>query len=167
VTSPLRRSICGSFPTKSARAVFRIAKKMNGAPSSSRSPARRSAIRAASAEYATNVWPRPSLRTGPACVHSGRPLPGICQEVRCRRTGETNAVKIWLVSYRGRLLQHRYRHIDPGRHLQADRAGAAGDNFGLSSEIAAFIRDVEPKDVTVSIGGEIGEVGGTTPRKRS
>lgn len=33
-------------------------------------------------------------------------------------------------------------------------------NFDLSSEFAAFIRETEPQEVTVSIGGEIGEVGG-------
>jgi fructose/tagatose bisphosphate aldolase len=33
-------------------------------------------------------------------------------------------------------------------------------NFGLSSEFASYIRQVEPAGVTISIGGEIGEVGG-------
>ena len=33
-------------------------------------------------------------------------------------------------------------------------------NVGLSSDLAAFIRGLEPKGVTISIGGEIGEVGG-------
>ncbi len=33
-------------------------------------------------------------------------------------------------------------------------------NVELSSKISAFIRSVEPKGVTISIGGEIGEVGG-------
>ena len=32
--------------------------------------------------------------------------------------------------------------------------------FGLSSDFAAFIRGLEPAGVTISIGGEIGEVGG-------
>jgi fructose/tagatose bisphosphate aldolase len=33
-------------------------------------------------------------------------------------------------------------------------------NFSLSSEIAAFIREIEPRGITISVGGEIGEVGG-------
>jgi len=33
-------------------------------------------------------------------------------------------------------------------------------NCSLSSEFAAFIRELEPKGLTISIGGEIGEVGG-------
>src|SRR5258706_232832 len=33
-------------------------------------------------------------------------------------------------------------------------------NYQLSSQLSAFIRENQPKDVTISIGGEIGEVGG-------
>ncbi|MFC1936663.1 class II fructose-bisphosphate aldolase [Chloroflexota bacterium] len=33
-------------------------------------------------------------------------------------------------------------------------------NTELSAQLTAFIRQLEPKDVTVSVGGEIGEVGG-------
>jgi fructose/tagatose bisphosphate aldolase len=33
-------------------------------------------------------------------------------------------------------------------------------NFGLSAEFGSSIREMEPKNVTISIGGEIGEVGG-------
>jgi fructose/tagatose bisphosphate aldolase len=43
-------------------------------------------------------------------------------------------------------------------------------NTRLSSELTAFIRSVEPQDVTVSVGGEIGEVGGqnsTEPELRA
>lgn len=43
-------------------------------------------------------------------------------------------------------------------------------NFGLSADLAAFTRRVEPDGVTVSIGGEIGEVGGhnsTEPELRA
>jgi fructose/tagatose bisphosphate aldolase len=35
------------------------------------------------------------------------------------------------------------------------------DNFRVTAEMTKFIRSLEPKDVTVSIGGEIGEVGTT------
>jgi fructose/tagatose bisphosphate aldolase len=33
-------------------------------------------------------------------------------------------------------------------------------NFTLAAELTAFIRDLEPEGITVSVGGEIGEVGG-------
>jgi fructose/tagatose bisphosphate aldolase len=33
-------------------------------------------------------------------------------------------------------------------------------NVQLSSELAVFIRDLEPEGITISVGGEIGEVGG-------
>jgi fructose/tagatose bisphosphate aldolase len=33
-------------------------------------------------------------------------------------------------------------------------------NYQLSAQLGAFIREIEPKEVTISIGGEIGEVGG-------
>ncbi|UCD34118.1 MAG: class II fructose-bisphosphate aldolase [Nitrospiraceae bacterium] len=40
-------------------------------------------------------------------------------------------------------------------------------NFQAAADLAAFIRDIEPKGVTVSIGGEIGEIGGknSTPEE--
>ncbi len=33
-------------------------------------------------------------------------------------------------------------------------------NFTLAAELTAFIRDLEPEGITISVGGEIGEVGG-------
>jgi len=41
------------------------------------------------------------------------------------------------------------------------------DNFTTSAELAAHVRSLEPKGMTVSIGGEIGEVGGknSTPEE--
>ena len=33
-------------------------------------------------------------------------------------------------------------------------------NFSLAAELTAFIRDLEPEGITISVGGEIGEVGG-------
>ena len=33
-------------------------------------------------------------------------------------------------------------------------------NFEITAEIAAYIRDIQPDGVTISIGGEIGEIGG-------
>ncbi|OHB70401.1 MAG: aldolase [Planctomycetes bacterium RBG_16_43_13] len=34
------------------------------------------------------------------------------------------------------------------------------NNFEPCAEVTKFIRDIQPKDVTISVGGEIGEVGG-------
>ncbi|PIU54645.1 MAG: aldolase, partial [Deltaproteobacteria bacterium CG07_land_8_20_14_0_80_38_7] len=34
-------------------------------------------------------------------------------------------------------------------------------NFTITAELAKFIRSLEPKNITISIGGEIGEVGGS------
>jgi len=40
-------------------------------------------------------------------------------------------------------------------------------NFEKTVELAAYIRDIEPKSITISIGGEIGEIGGknSTPEE--
>ncbi len=40
-------------------------------------------------------------------------------------------------------------------------------NFEAAAELAAFIREIEPEGITVSIGGEIGEIGGknSTPEE--
>ncbi|MCL4509643.1 MAG: class II fructose-bisphosphate aldolase [Bacteroidetes bacterium] len=41
------------------------------------------------------------------------------------------------------------------------------NNYELAAEMTALIRELEPKDVTISVGGEIGEVGGknSTPEE--
>jgi fructose/tagatose bisphosphate aldolase len=40
-------------------------------------------------------------------------------------------------------------------------------NFEKTAEFAAYIREIEPEDITISIGGEIGEIGGknSTPEE--
>lgn len=35
------------------------------------------------------------------------------------------------------------------------------DNFQVTAELSTFIRSKEPRDITISIGGEIGHIGGT------
>ena len=60
---------------------------------------------------------------------------------------------------RGRLPQHRHRCLDPGRPLAADPGRAATPQRAADRELTEFIREPEPAGVTVSIGGEIGEVG--------
>jgi len=41
------------------------------------------------------------------------------------------------------------------------------DNYALTAEFTKFIRKIEPKDLTISIGAEVGEIGGknTTPNE--
>lgn len=39
------------------------------------------------------------------------------------------------------------------------------NNFEVTAELTKHVRNVEPKDVTVSVGGEIGEVGGKNSNK--
>jgi fructose/tagatose bisphosphate aldolase len=41
------------------------------------------------------------------------------------------------------------------------------DNYSVAAQLTAFIREIEPKGITVSVGGEIGEVGGknSTPQE--
>jgi len=40
-------------------------------------------------------------------------------------------------------------------------------NFGIAAELTEYIRSLEPSGVTVSVGGEIGEIGGknSTPEE--
>jgi fructose-bisphosphate aldolase, class II len=53
--------------------------------------------------------------------------------------------------------------VDTSTLVDLSRTGHAAQqalNGGLCAEITAFIRGKEPKGITVSVGGEIGEVGG-------
>jgi len=60
----------------------------------------------------------------------------------------------------GRLLQHRHRHVDARRPLTVHRHGGAAPQLrGTAAHFTRFIRAREPKGVTISVGGEIGEVG--------
>jgi fructose/tagatose bisphosphate aldolase len=47
--------------------------------------------------------------------------------------------------------------VDLSKETVADQQQV---NTSLSAELAAYVREIEPEGVTVSIGGEIGEVGG-------
>ena len=61
---------------------------------------------------------------------------------------------------RGRVLQHRHRHLDPRRHLQADaRRAAEAQLRGLRRFHEVHPRATSRQGVTISVGGEIGEVG--------
>ena len=74
---------------------------------------------------------------------------------------EVNAVKaIVKRSGRGGLLQHRRRHIDARRPVQAHaRASSSGSTTRCASTSRGSCAREEPQGVTISIGGEIGEVG--------
>lgn len=50
--------------------------------------------------------------------------------------------------------------LDKSEIMEQQRA-----NFECAAELTAFIRSVEPKGITVSVGGEIGEVGGQNSTK--
>lgn len=44
--------------------------------------------------------------------------------------------------------------------VAAHDQGSAVTNFSLAAELTTMIRDLEPEGITISVGGEIGEVGG-------
>ena len=148
---------------QSARAVFRIAKKMNGAAfifEIARSEIGYTAQRPA--EYATNVLAAAIAEdwTGPVFIQ-GDHFQVSAKKYAADAQGETNAVK----DLAREAIAAGFFNIDIDTSTLVDISRPTvpeqqETNFGLSSEIAAFIRGIEPKDVTISIGAEIGEVGG-------
>jgi fructose/tagatose bisphosphate aldolase len=53
--------------------------------------------------------------------------------------------------------------VDTSTLVDLDKGSVAEQqelNSRLSAELTAFIREIEPKGITISVGGEIGEVGG-------
>jgi len=74
---------------------------------------------------------------------------------------ETEAVKDLIRE----AIQAGFYNIDIDTSTQVDLSQTAikdqqRSNFALAAELTALIRDLEPKGITVSVGGEIGEVGG-------
>ena len=62
--------------------------------------------------------------------------------------------------HRRRLPEHRHRLVDAGRPLAAGRGHPAAHELRARGRApAAVIREVEPAGMTISVGGEIGEVG--------
>ena len=112
-------------------------------------------------DYATS---RPRGRdrgglVGPG-VHPGRPLPVQREEVRRRPRGDDRGdpARVPLAIDAG------YRNIDIDTSTLVDLVEAHLDeqqreNYVRAAELTALIRELEPDGVTVSVGGEIGEVG--------
>ncbi len=60
----------------------------------------------------------------------------------------------------GGVLQHRHRYLHLGRSQQSRECGSnSAANFETSAKLAAYVRSIEPQGITISLGGEIGEVG--------
>ncbi len=148
---------------EAARAVFRTAKKMNAGAfifEIARSEIGYTAQRPA--EYSTNIlaaaiaedWKGPVFIQGDHFQMSAKKYASDAQ-------AEINAVK----DLAREAISAGFFNIDIDTSTLVDVSKPSvpeqqETNFSLSSEFAAFIRDLEPQGVTISIGGEIGEVGG-------
>src|SRR5512142_103368 len=148
---------------QSARAVFRIAKKMNGAAfifEIARSEIGYTAQRPA--EYAANIlaaaiaedWKGPVFIQGDHFQMSSK-------KYASDAPTEINAVK----DLAREAISAGFFNIDIDTSTLVDISKPSipeqqETNFSLSSEFAALVRELEPKGVNISIGGEIGEVGG-------
>ncbi len=148
---------------EAARAVFRTAKKMNAGAfifEIARSEIGYTAQRPA--EYSTNIlaaaiaedWKGPVFIQGDHFQMSAKKYASDAQ-------AEINAVK----DLAREAISAGFFNIDIDTSTLVDISKPSvpeqqETNFSLSSEFAAFIRDLEPQGVTISIGGEIGEVGG-------
>ena len=146
-----------------ARAVFRTAKKINGGAfifEIARSEIGYTAQRPA--EYATNVlaaaiaedWNGPVFIQGDHFQVSPKKYVSDAQ-------GEIKAVK----DLAAEAISAGFFNIDIDTSTLVDVSKPSvpeqqETNFSLSSDFASYIRQVEPKGITISIGGEIGEVGG-------
>ena len=91
----------------------------------------------------------------------GRPLPVQREEVRGRPRGDDRGDPARLpAGDRRRLPEHRHRQLDarrPGAARPVDEQQR--ENYVRAAELTALIRSLETDGVTVSVGGEIGEVG--------
>ena len=148
---------------QSARAVFRTAKKMNGGAfifEIARSEMGYTAQRPA--EYSTNIlaaaiaedWKGPVFIQGDHFQMSAKKYGSDPQ-------AEINAVK----DLAREAIAAGFFNIDVDTSTLVDVSKPTVPeqqvtNCNLSAEFAAFIRELEPKGLTISIGGEIGEVGG-------
>ena len=146
-----------------ARGLSAPRRSSTPARSSSRSPAPRSAT-PSSGRTSTrpSSSPRRCARAARTDLHPGRSLPD--QREEDNRTNAEKEIGAIERADRGgdrrRLLQHRHRHLDARRPVEADARRAAG---GQRRPLRP-VHDVHPRaraeGVTVSVGGEIGEVGG-------
>jgi fructose/tagatose bisphosphate aldolase len=146
-----------------ARAVFRVAKQMNAAAfifEIARSEIGYTGQRPA--EYATNVlaaaiaesWRGPLFLQGDHFQVSAKKFASDPQaEVAAVKdlSAEAIAAGFYNIDIDTSTLVDISKPNVPEQQLT---------NFSLSAEVGAYIRSLEPNGVTVSIGGEIGEVGG-------
>ena len=162
VASPCRPSTCGCWPTTPpARSSGRPRPGRRGHHPRDR-PLRDRLHRAAARRIRGGDDGGGAARgLHPPALHPGRPLPGQRQEVRGRSRGG------------GRRGQEADRRGDrrpgsttststpPRSSTSPSRRSTSSSalNFERCAEITAFIREREPEGVTVSVGGEIGEVG--------
>ena len=113
-------------------------------------------------DYAT-VGPRrrDRGRLAGSGLHPGRPLPVQRQEVRRRPRGDDRGDPARLpAGDRCRLPQHRHRlarRSSTSRSRTSTRSSAR--TTVRAAELTALIRTLETDGVTISVGGEIGEVG--------
>jgi fructose/tagatose bisphosphate aldolase len=160
-TAPALNLRVSSFDA--ARAVFRVARRMNAAAfifEIARSEIGYTDQRPA--EYATNIlaaaiaekWRGPVFLQGDHFQVSAK-------KYAADAPAETKAVKDLTAEAIGAGFYNididTSTLVDVSKH---DVKEQQKTNFDLSSELAAFVRQTEPATVTVSIGGEIGEVGG-------
>ncbi len=148
---------------EAARAVFRTARKMNGGAfifEIARSEIGYTAQRPA--EYATNVLAAAIAEgwSGPVFIQ-GDHFQMSAKKFASDRQGEINAVK----DLAQEAISAGFFNIDIDTSTLVDISKPTvpqqqETNYSLSAEFASTIRQLEPKGVTISIGGEIGEVGG-------
>ena len=170
--SPCRRSTSAALAYDTARALFRAAQQpRRAARSSARSRAPRSAT-PTSARPSTRswCWRRRCARAGAArcssrattsrsTPRSTPPIPrassGRCGDL----TAEAIAAGFYNIDVDTSTL------VDLSQPTATRRSSAS--TASVCAEITAFIRAREPEGVTVSVGGEIGEVGGknSTPEE--
>lgn len=146
-----------------ARAVFRVAKKMNAGAfifEIARSEIGYTAQRPA--EYSTNVLAAAIAEgwTGPVFIQ-GDHFQVSAKKYGSDPLGEVKAVK----DLAAEAIAAGFYNIDIDTSTLVDVSkptvpAQQETNFTLSAEIGALVRSLEPAGVTISIGGEIGEVGG-------
>lgn len=146
-----------------ARAVFRVAKKMSAGAfifEIARSEIGYTAQRPA--EYSTNVLAAAIAEgwTGPVFIQ-GDHFQVSAKKYGSDPLGEVKAVK----DLAAEAIAAGFYNIDIDTSTLVDVSkptvpAQQETNFTLSAEIGALVRSLEPAGVTISIGGEIGEVGG-------
>jgi fructose/tagatose bisphosphate aldolase len=151
------------LPFEAARAVFRVARQINaGAFIFEIARSEIGYTDQQPAEYATAVLA--------AAIAEGWSGPVFLQgdhfQVSAKKYASTPQAEVEAVKQlTGDAISAGFYNIDIDTSTLVDvsKRGVMDQqqtNFDLSSELAEFIRKAEPPEVTVSIGGEIGEVGG-------